>query len=345
MVAPPVTLSPVEPVAIKIVFAGDFPRASAAARNMAAAVGFAPAEAEEIALVVMELASNLVRHAGRGIINVSTVLAEDRKGVQIESLDDGPGIQDVELALTDGFSTGGGLGNGLGTVNRLMDQLEFHHRPNLGSRIVCRRWIRPNSGHHLLGRLDCGAATRPCRTASDNGDAFVIRQWDDRALVGVIDGLGHGRLAFKAAQTARAYVEHHFDQPLPDLFRGVGRACRATRGVVMSLARFELVQSSLSVAGIGNVEVRLVGTAVPSHLVIRRGVLGGHSPEPLIKSYPWHAGAVLVIHSDGLKNQLDWQDYACLSGVPAAVIARQLLQDLSRPEDDATVVVARNAVA
>ena len=78
-----------------------------------------------------------------------------------------------------------------------------------------------------------------------------------RALVGVIDGLGHGQFAHRAAQTARQYVENHFDLPLDQIFRGVGRACRATRGVVMALARFDWGQGRLAFASVGNIAVRV----------------------------------------------------------------------------------------
>ncbi len=61
--------------------------------------------------------------------------------------------------------------------------------------------------------------------------------------------------------TARQYVESHYDLPLPAIFRGVGRACRATRGVVMALARFDWDQGRLSFASVGNIEVRVLTTA------------------------------------------------------------------------------------
>src|SRR5215471_8678078 len=82
--------------------------------------------------------------------------------------------------------------------------------------------------------LDCGAATRTHPLMTVNGDAFVLKQWSTGALVGVIDGLGHGQCAHQAAQTAWQYVENHFDQPLGTIFRGAGHVCQATRGVVMA---------------------------------------------------------------------------------------------------------------
>jgi hypothetical protein len=92
--------------------------------------------------------------------------------------------------------------------------------------------------------MEFGVATRPRTFGAVNGDAFVVKPWARSVLAGIIDGLGHGQFAHRAAQTARQYVESHFDQPLDQIFRGTGRACRATRGVVMALARFDCLPKS-----------------------------------------------------------------------------------------------------
>lgn len=328
---------------VEVSRAGDVDRATNAARQFAPGIGFGPLECEQLALATAELASNLVRHAGGGAITLSPLSAAGRRGIQIESQDHGPGIADVELAMTDGYSTAGGLGHGLGTVNRLMDELEFHQRPTSGMRILCQRWLRPSTEHVSNRRLECGAATRACRRAPENGDAIVIQQWQEGALLGVIDGLGHGGLAQRAAHAARHYLEEHFDQPLPNLFRGVGRTCRATRGVVMALGRFDLCRQTVTLASIGNVEIRLVGGPAPVHAIARRGILGLHTLEPFVAEHPWTAANLLIMHSDGLESRWKWNEFADLAPEPAAVIARRLLVKLGKIEDDATVVVARNA--
>ena len=108
---------------------------------------------------------------------------------------------DVDQALADGFSTAGSLGYGLGTVNRLMDELDItsYQGPGSGTGIVCRRWLREQPGSATACPLAFGAATRPHPHMAENGDAFVIKQWAESALVGVVDGLGHGQFACRAA--------------------------------------------------------------------------------------------------------------------------------------------------
>ena len=337
--------SPIEPLAVDVDGAADVYRAAALADVFADSLGFTPADRAEIALVVTELASNVVQHASGGTVRLSRIEAPGRVGIQIESEDSGPGIADLEQAITDGYSTVGGLGVGLGTVNRLMDELAAYSRPERGVRIVCERWVRPQNSGLSVRHLTFGAATRSYRRLRENGDAFIIKQWGKNAIAGVIDGLGHGQFAQRASQTARQYVEQHFDQPLESLFRGVERACRATRGVVMALARFDLDQQKLTVASVGNVEVRLIGSPERFNLIVRRGVIGLNAPSPVPIEHPWTSSSLLVMHSDGLPAYWAWDEFSALAHVAPAIVARRLLQALGKMDDDATVIVARNSTS
>ena len=334
----------VQPLTVKVTDAIAGRSAAKKARDFAVQLGFATRDAEEISLVVSELATNLIKHAGGGDLQFSPLESSGRTGIQITSEDRGPGIPALDVALTDGYSTVGTLGKGLGAVNRLMDELEFSPRPGAGQRIVCQRWMRPTATAGLRRWLEFGVATRPHRNCSENGDAFVIRQWDGHALAGVIDGVGHGSFAQRASQTARHYLEQHFDQPLETLFRGVDRACRATRGVVMGLARFEQQRQEFTAAIVGNVEMHLLGSPAPLRLMIRRGIVGlSGAPKPVPTTHAWTPTSVLVVHSDGVSPK--WQtgaNLALVASQPPGLIAHRLLELGGRLEDDATVLVVRN---
>jgi serine/threonine-protein kinase RsbT len=112
------------------------------ARRLASALDFSRQDCEVIALAVSELASNLLRYASGGEIEIAPVTGSRGVGIQITSLDHGPGIVDVDAALRDGFSTSGGLGGGLGGVQRLLDEFDLSSSPG-GTLIVCRKWIQP----------------------------------------------------------------------------------------------------------------------------------------------------------------------------------------------------------
>jgi anti-sigma regulatory factor (Ser/Thr protein kinase)/serine/threonine protein phosphatase PrpC len=335
---------PIEPIALAVYQLAQAKQAAEMARQFAESLGFSQADSEEIALVVTELGSNLVRHASGGSIILTPAEASGRRGIRVESEDSGPGIADVERAMTDGYSTAGSLGFGLGTVNRLMDDLDFYSRSPHGLHLVSYRWMRPQQRREVYAKgLDFGVATRSCRRLPENGDAFIITQWERHALVGVIDGLGHGPFAHRAAQTARRYVEQHFDQPLESLFRGVQRACRATRGVVMALARFDLAEQKFTAASVGNVEIRLFGSPEHFSLIVRRGIIGLNAPSPVPLEHPWTPESLLVMHSDGLSTHWNWNEFPELATAAPDAIAQRLLHVLGKIEDDATVVVARSA--
>lgn len=117
----------------------DVERAVRAARSAADRLGFDRIGAEAVALAASELARNLLRYATDGVLTVRE-LAD--RGLEIESIDAGPGIVDVPLALADRHSTGQGLGDGLGAVRRLMSEFEISTSPT-GTCIKARRW--PNA--------------------------------------------------------------------------------------------------------------------------------------------------------------------------------------------------------
>ena len=178
-----------------------------------------------------------------------------------------------------------------------------------------------------------------------NGDAHVIETWGESALVAVIDGLGHGQHAHRASRQAQLYIASHAAQPFDLLFRGVEDACRTTRGVVMALARFDWREGRMTFAGIGNIEVRILGCAEPIQLPVRRGIIGGRAPRPAIAERRWDPHLLMVLHSDGVTARWNWEDFPQLADAPADLVARQLLDELARDNDDATVVVVRGHVS
>lgn len=336
-----------KPASIRVSHAGDIRTAMQCARDAAHAAGFPHTVAEEIALAARELATNLIKHAVWGHIRVVRMGDGDGSCIRIESTDNGPGIADVDQAMADGFSTGGGLGYGLGTVQRLMDDIAIDSGyPDRGTRIVCSR-RKPVARVRFASPLEVGAATRPHARMVANGDAFVVKTGPSSILVAVIDGLGHGQPAHRASQKARAYIERHADLPLEKIFANIERECRPTRGVVMALARFDHGEERdgtrirMTFAGIGNIEARVLESAEPVRFVTRRGIVGKNAPKPLLEQHPWIPNAILVMHSDGVSTHWKWADFRHCARRSAAAAARELLYALGKEHDDATVVVVK----
>lgn len=114
----------------------DVPVAMRATRQMAESMGFNAVEIGYLATVATELASNLWIHAGGGVFGMR--ILPESNCLELSTSDTGPGIEDITLALQDGYSTAGGLGCGLPGVQRLMDGLEIDTSPKNGTRI--RTW-------------------------------------------------------------------------------------------------------------------------------------------------------------------------------------------------------------
>jgi anti-sigma regulatory factor (Ser/Thr protein kinase) len=319
-------------------------KARRAAATMAAAIGFVPQACDEITLATTELATNLIKHAGGGILTFTTLAKDGRVGLQIQSCDTGRGIDDIEQAIGDRYSTSGSRGTGLGAVNRLMDEFDIASKRGRGTDIVCRKWRREYAPSIKSCPLGFGVATRPRTFGQVNGDTFVVYQWSESALVGVIDGLGHGQFAHRAAETARQYVESHFDLPLDQIIRGTCRACRATRGVVMALARFDWGLGTMSFASVGNILVRVFPRSEPFHFVVRRGVIGLNAPKAIVTEHAWPLDHVLVLHSDGVSSHWSWQDLPGWEDRSADSMAQDLLHSAAKGDDDATVIVVRNVI-
>jgi serine/threonine protein phosphatase PrpC len=177
-----------------------------------------------------------------------------------------------------------------------------------------------------------------------NGDAFFIKRWKQYILIAVIDGLGHGQFAHRASITALSYLEKHYDQQLQDIFRGVGRACRSTRGIVMAMARFDWMDGKVVIGGIGNIEIRIFENGVDPGIVSKRGIIGGASPVPLIKEFPWDEKAVMIMHSDGIVTHWKWRDFPEYQGESASMLAHTMLSKLARDNDDATIVIVKGKI-
>ncbi len=121
----------------------DLRAARQAAVSLAAARGFGEEQLDVVALLTGEVTSNLVCHAGGGTLLLRTLSQGNQVGLELLTLDRGPGMADVRCCLVDGYSTAGTLGTGLGIVCRLSDQFDLYSRPGRGTVLMSRIWREP----------------------------------------------------------------------------------------------------------------------------------------------------------------------------------------------------------
>jgi serine/threonine-protein kinase RsbT len=121
----------------------DVVRVRQQVRTVAAAGGLSLVDQTKLVTAASELARNALVHGGGGIAQVEGITsANGRPGVRVTFADTGPGIADLEQALTDGWTTGGGLGLGLSGARRLVDEFDLTSEPGAGTRVVVSKWRR-----------------------------------------------------------------------------------------------------------------------------------------------------------------------------------------------------------
>jgi serine/threonine-protein kinase RsbT len=111
------------------------------AREIAARAGFSGADQTVVATAISEISRNIVKFATRGEVVITLVSAGGRQGVSVVARDVGPGIEDPEQAMKDGYSTYHGLGLGLPGAKRLMDRFELESVPGEGTTVAMEKWL------------------------------------------------------------------------------------------------------------------------------------------------------------------------------------------------------------
>jgi serine/threonine-protein kinase RsbT len=118
----------------------DIVKVRQAVRAWAVQLGFNLVDQTKIVTAASELARNTVIYGGGGTVELETLARAGRRGLRLTFSDQGPGIADVEQALRDGFTTGGGLGLGLGGAKRLVNEFEIRSQPGAGTTVRITRW-------------------------------------------------------------------------------------------------------------------------------------------------------------------------------------------------------------
>jgi len=119
---------------------GDILEVRKTVRNEAAALGFGPTDITRIVTAASELARNVFRFAGDGVMLCAQLSADGRIGLELVFEDQGPGIENIGQAMERGFTTGGGLGLGLPGAKRLVDQMDIVSAPGQGTRVTVVKW-------------------------------------------------------------------------------------------------------------------------------------------------------------------------------------------------------------
>lgn len=313
------------------------------ARRLAASLSrvaaLADTDAGRVAIIVNELGTNLVKHGRGGDLVLRELRAGNRTGVEVLSIDRGPGMN-LEAALKDGHSTAGTRGEGLGAVQRLAQEFDAFSAPG-GTVLLARVW----AGGRAPGDLEVGAISEPLEGQAENGDGWEVRSTASIVRLLVVDGLGHGPIAARAATTAIEAFAGTDRLPGPEaVVHALHAALRSTRGAAVAVAELDLVSRVLRFSGVGNIGAILESGTVHQRtrgLLSHNGIAGHEARRIQESSLPWPGRGLLILHSDGIQTQWKLEAYPGLLARHASVIAGVLYRDFRRKTDDSTVVVVK----
>ena len=285
--------------------------------------------AGKVAIAASELANNLLTHARGGELLIQALGEDGDTLIELLAIDHGPGMSDVARCMTDGYSTAGTPGTGLGAIRRLANEFDIFSRPGEGTVVMAR------FGGKATARFGAISVSMPGEI--ECGDAWHLVTDVDGLSLMVVDGLGHGAFAAEAARACIAAFSSAPGNAPIEILQRANLAMSKTRGGAAACAR--LSARTLAYAGVGNISGHLVTLEKSQGLLSHNGTLGMHQRRMQQFEHGVDPGALLILHSDGISARWDLKSRADLLARHPAIIAATLYRDHGRGRDDATVVV------
>jgi anti-sigma regulatory factor (Ser/Thr protein kinase) len=320
----------------------DDPSRVAEARRVAMKIareeGLDPASVASVELVATEMATNLWKHAKGGEIQLSRLSGHGSPGVDILSIDRGPGILSIQECLKDGYSGTGTSGTGLGAISRMSRAFDAYSEPGKGTVILAR--VGPPESDEA--GMIVGSAGRPIFSEDVSGDSWAMRQEGGISIFIVADGLGHGIQAAEASAEAISAFKTCKDTDPTPLVQRVHRALRGTRGAAVAVASVDRNKRIVRYAGVGNISGVVVSPEKTQFMISHNGTAGHEATHFQEFIYPFPKTSLLIMHSDGLATSWNLGAYPGLIRRHPSVIGGTLYRDAARNRDDACVVVAKD---
>ncbi|WP_414903688.1 ATP-binding protein [Pseudomonas sp. IT-P260] len=303
------------------------------AQRLAEQHGFDATEAGRVALVATELASNVLKHASRGEFHLRLLPRTGGFGIEMLAVDRAQGF-DLDACLTDGFSTGGTQGIGLGAVARQTEVFDVY-ADTRGAVLLARLYPRADRQPDLR----YGVSQHSLHHDPACGDAWHLTYNGANVSALIIDGLGHGEDAERAAKAGeQVFAQSPFASPVL-LMEDMHRDMIGSRGGAAAFAQYNAARDSLTFTGVGNIGASLITADKSRGLASHPGIVGGQYRKAQPFDYAHVNGHLLIMYSDGLQSRWNLQDYPGLVHRHPAVIASVLHRDFCRGRDDVTVLV------
>ena len=325
--------------AVPVAHASDVAVARRAGRNLAIQLGFGETLAARVELLITEVSTNILKHAGEGEVLLMPVITGDTPGIEILALDRGPGIVDIMESLRDGVSSADSPGCGLGALQRLSDELDVYSMPGLGSAIYLCLWATTHQTAKSF--FQHGAVCLPHPGEELPGDAWSIQRDRTEAFLLLSDGLGHGPDAALASRAAVETFEQASYTSPQEYIHLAHQALASTRGAAIGIAKLHVATDEVVFAGVGNISACVLDGNTRKTLLSHSGIVGQNLRKVQEFTTPLPPMALCILHSDGLDTQWDLNAYPGLMARHPTLIAGILYRDFSLKRDDVSVLVVR----
>lgn len=313
-------------------------------RELAEHAGLSGETLGKVDLLSTELATNLVKHADGGEILVFEVFENDDKhsnGICLLSIDRGPGIEDLDHVLIDGYSTTGTMGAGLGALKRLSNKFEITSTVNKGTVIACTvsKPTRAPLQTNGYSPIDWAAIAVPHPSERRCGDTVTVSHSDDATNILIIDGSGHGEGAAHAAEKgAEVFAANPFDEPL-SIINHIHTALSGTRGASLAVLNIDHGKDRIKFVGVGNITCRINTRVSSKGCVSVQGIAGVRMSSLKEYTYDWGPSARLLMYSDGTKSAASLDDSP---GKSSILSVAEIYRDFCRLTDDTSIVVVKD---
>jgi anti-sigma regulatory factor (Ser/Thr protein kinase) len=312
--------------------------------DLASDCQFSETEMGQIAIVVTELANNLVKHAQRGDLIVRILELSGTYGLEIISADLGPGVLNISDSMRDGYSTAGSPGTGMGAIKRLSHVFDIYSVPGKGLIVLTQFWSEKfkKKKSEFKSALECGVICFPNRGELVCGDNWAAAYSDHRNYVAVFDGLGHGLLAAEASDEGVQVFDRNLDKNPQAIVSLAHDNLKKTRGAAGAIAMIDSKKENIEFSGVGNISAAVIQVDLTvRRMVSHNGTLGLLATRIHKFDYAWSETSTLLMHSDGLATHWKIENYPGLYGKHPSILAALLFRDYKRGTDDVTIVVGK----
>lgn len=309
---------------------------------LAVSAGFSENKVGEVDIIVAELVSNVVKHAVGGQLLVKQVEENGLPGIEIICIDNGRGMTDVSRMVADGVSTKNTLGHGLGAIKRLSGFFQVYSQKDWGTVIVVRAFGEALPLFTKPAKIEVRSIVLPKPGEEECGDGFHYKITGEQVRLFLGDGLGHGAEAAKAVGKAIEAFDACTENDPVEIIRYIDSCVKKTRGLVATVALFDLNERTWKICGVGNIATKINSPSFSKGYMAYNGIVGLNLPRTLNTQVIKHEkGQHIIMCSDGIKSRWDTTKYSAIWRYDLSILSASLLKDYARNTDDMSIVACK----